>query len=78
MLSAEDNTLLTRTGASISFANGTDLRGRRRARRQRPPVESARPPGAMIELVWPQGELVVEKAEARRALGPNQPVRQPL
>ena len=70
-------TLLARTGANISFANGSDLRGRRRRQAALPP-EKARPPGAIIELVWPRSILVVEKAETRRALGPNRPALRPL
>lgn len=65
-------TLLERTGARIAFANGTDAR-----RRSRPAedgavaIEERRPPGAIIEVVWPAQALVASPAEARRALGPN-------
>lgn len=62
-------TLLERTGARVAFANGTDLR-------KRAPVETdalhRRPPGAIIEIVWPVGALVREPGEARGPLGPNQ------
>lgn len=62
-------TLLERTGARISFANGTD------ARHRVPgfvgPVEEAHPPGAIIEMLWPADTLVVSKGDVRRALGKN-------
>ncbi|HUF88184.1 MAG TPA: ActS/PrrB/RegB family redox-sensitive histidine kinase, partial [Thermohalobaculum sp.] len=64
-------TLLERTGARISFANGSDAR-QRRLRDPGTPAELARPPGAVIEMVWPAAMLVAPKEEARRALGPNQ------
>ncbi|MGF1447434.1 MAG: sensor histidine kinase RegB [Pikeienuella sp.] len=62
-------TLLERTGAEISFANGADSR-RRRLQGERP-VASAQPPGAIIELVWPPGTLVATRQTVRRALGRN-------
>ncbi len=65
-------TLLERTGARISFANGSDAR-QRRLRDPGTPAEFARPPGAIIEMVWPASLLVTPKEEARRALGRNQP-----
>lgn len=61
-------TLLERTGARVSFANGSD------ARRGAPAgaaAEQARPPGAVIEIVWPSQVLVAAPGQARRALGPN-------
>ncbi|MBK0399100.1 ActS/PrrB/RegB family redox-sensitive histidine kinase [Limibaculum sp. M0105] len=70
-------TLLARTGARISFANGTDPRGRRATAAAGPP-EEARPPGAIIELVWNADDIVVDKAATRRALGPNEPANHPL
>ena len=63
-------TLLERTGARIAFANGTDSRARQPLTRD--DALLARPPGAVIEIVWPQSELVSSRADARRALGPNQ------
>jgi two-component system sensor histidine kinase RegB len=63
-------TLLERTGAQISFANGSDSR-RRRASPQ--PAAVALPPGAIIELVWPPGTLIAPREAVRGALGPNRP-----
>ncbi|MEM8790584.1 MAG: ActS/PrrB/RegB family redox-sensitive histidine kinase [Pseudomonadota bacterium] len=62
-------TLLERTGAKLTFANGTDARGRRR--RARLPAESIQPPGAIVEMTWPAAFLVFEKKEARGPLGQN-------
>ncbi len=62
-------TLLERTGAQLSFANGADSR-RRRLRTARP-VEMAQPPGAIIELVWPPGTLVAPRKAVRGPLGRN-------
>ncbi len=64
-------TLLERTGATMAFANGTDLRRSALAEPDAPAL--ARPPGAIIEMIWPAASVVTPKAEARRALGPNQP-----
>lgn len=63
-------TLLERTGAEVSFANGSDARRRRSADRDTPP-ELTLPPGAIIEMVWPASILVTPKEVARRALGRN-------
>ena len=64
-------TLLERTGATLSFANGTDglRKGEIRFEIQNP--ELAQPTGAIIELVWPAHAMVVPKGESRRALGEN-------
>ncbi|TFG85138.1 MAG: ActS/PrrB/RegB family redox-sensitive histidine kinase, partial [Hyphomicrobiales bacterium] len=64
-------TLLERTGAKVSFANGGDARRRRSADPEAPP-ELTLPPGAIIEMIWPDSILVTPKEIARRALGPNQ------
>jgi two-component system sensor histidine kinase RegB len=64
-------TLLERTGAQVSFANGSDARHRRNAD-QETPMELTLPPGAIIEMVWPASILVTPKEIARSALGPNQ------
>ena len=66
-------TLLQRTGADIAFANGSDLRHSDRTGPRDPtgPASLARPPGAIIELIWPAERLVAPKAAARQALGPN-------
>jgi two-component system sensor histidine kinase RegB len=64
-------TLLERTGAQVSFANGSDAR-RRRSADQETPAELTHPPGAIIEMVWPASVLVTPKEVARRPLGRNQ------
>jgi two-component system sensor histidine kinase RegB len=61
-------TLLERTGARVAFANGSDARRRRKSEL---PAEHLRPPGAIIEMVWPIDTLVVRAGETRRPLGPN-------
>ena len=63
-------TLLERTGAQVAFANGGDALHRRSAGQETPP-ELMRPPGAIIEMVWPASILVTPKEVTRRALGPN-------
>jgi len=68
-------TLLERTGATLSFANGSDAPRRRRPTRQ--PPEIAHPPGAIIEIRWPAETLIRPKREARGALGPNRPFAAP-
>ncbi|MEM9369969.1 MAG: ActS/PrrB/RegB family redox-sensitive histidine kinase [Pseudomonadota bacterium] len=63
-------TLLERTGAKLTFANGADAL--RRRRHLRFPPESAHPPGAIIEMIWPLERLVQPKRLARLPLGLNQ------
>ncbi|HUF57346.1 MAG TPA: ActS/PrrB/RegB family redox-sensitive histidine kinase [Thermohalobaculum sp.] len=63
--------LLVRTGARLSFANGADER-RRRQRDPDLPAEAAQPPGALIEMVWPRERIVTTRAVARGALGRNE------
>ena len=64
-------TLLERTGARVAFANGGDAR-RRRAIDPDAPPELTNPPGAIIEMVWPESILVTPKDVARRPLGRNE------
>lgn len=64
-------TLLERTGAQISFANGSDRR-RRLSDVKSGPVELSHPPGAIIEMVWTVEDLVAPKDQVRRALGQNE------
>ncbi|GMG82909.1 ActS/PrrB/RegB family redox-sensitive histidine kinase [Paralimibaculum aggregatum] len=64
-------TLLERTGGQIAFANGADSRRRRKDGSR--PVEVAQPPGAIIEIVWPPGTLVVSRQAVRGPLGRNPP-----
>jgi two-component system sensor histidine kinase RegB len=63
-------TMLERTGARVAFANGADARRRRNTDRETP-LELANPPGAIIELVWPDSMLLTPKDVARRPLGRN-------
>jgi two-component system sensor histidine kinase RegB len=63
-------TLLERTGARVAFANGADARRRRSADLETPP-ELTHPPGAIIEMVWPESILLTPKDIARRPLGRN-------
>ena len=63
-------TLLERTGARVAFANGSDARRRRSADRETP-LELTHPPGAIIEMIWPESSLLTPKDVARRPLGRN-------
>jgi two-component system sensor histidine kinase RegB len=63
-------TLLERTGARVAFANGSDALRRRSADQETPP-ELTHPPGAIIEMIWPESILVTPKEVARRPLGRN-------
>jgi two-component system sensor histidine kinase RegB len=63
-------TLLERTGAQVTFANGSDARHRRSADLETPP-ELTHPPGAIIEMIWPESILLTPKEVARRPLGRN-------
>jgi two-component system sensor histidine kinase RegB len=63
-------TLLQRTGAEMSFANGGDAERRRNPGAELP-VELAHPPGAIIELIWPANTLTVPREVARGPLGRN-------
>lgn len=60
-------TLLERTGAQLTFANGS------RQEESDMPVDKARPTGAIIEVVWDRTTLEVTLAQARAPLGENQP-----
>ena len=63
-------TLMERTGASVSFANGTDLR-RGAGGSADQDAEDLHPPGAIIEFLWPEEMLIASKVETRGPLGPN-------
>jgi len=60
-------TLLERSGADLSFANGVDSfsAGHRKSERT----------GAVIEVVWPRAELETGTEGRRAALGDNQPIK---
>lgn len=59
-------TLLERTGAVLTFANGTGQSGAKG-------VSNAEvmPPGAIVELIWPRDALVVSRDQSRGPLGEN-------
>ena len=65
-------TLLERTGAVLSFANGSDGRWTGDSGRIASDPAIAHPPGAIIEMIWPTQVMVVSKGEFRRALGRNE------
>ena len=57
-------TLLERSGAELSFANGSDR------------VESQHPErtGALVEVTWPRGKIDARQGENAVALGANRPI----
>jgi len=60
-------TLLERTGAEITFANGTDpfLRSEEIPQRS----------GAIVEVAWPRARIEQDEASAHGPLGKNEPLR---
>ncbi|MEM8774491.1 MAG: ActS/PrrB/RegB family redox-sensitive histidine kinase [Pseudomonadota bacterium] len=56
-------TLLERTGAELSFANGSDAT----------PNQNERV-GAIVEVKWPREKIELAKRSDRRSLGPNEPI----
>lgn len=60
-------TLLERSGADLSFANGSDSFRSREGYAERT--------GAVVEVRWPRPWLEAQPGEARRPLGQNQPIR---
>ena len=59
-------TLLERSGADLSFANGSDSFKADSARRERI--------GAVVEVVWPLDQLVPEDGDAAGGIGQNAPI----
>ena len=61
-------TLLERTGAHLTFANGVG--------RTAPSVELplAQPTGAIVEVVWPLEDVIVSRETVRGALGENRAI----
>lgn len=59
-------TLLERTGAELSFANGSDPFLPREER----PVRS----GAIVEAIWPREQIALPDLEESQPLGENQPI----
>jgi len=62
-------TLLERAGGRLTFANGTQSRGRLR-RPPLGPVEHARPSGAIVEVAWPYASIALPD-DGRAPLGEN-------
>ena len=60
-------TLLERTGAQLTFANGSEWDDEGDV-----PLEKARPTGAIVEVAWDRETLEVTLAQARAPLGENQ------
>ncbi|MEM6439960.1 MAG: ActS/PrrB/RegB family redox-sensitive histidine kinase [Pseudomonadota bacterium] len=63
-------TLLERTGAVLTFANGAEPEVRRRGERAASPA-TARPSGAIVQAAWPRGAIDRPRDGLRPALGPN-------
>ena len=59
-------TLLERTGAELSFANGQI--------RFLPSTERGERRGAIVEVVWPRAKIVSEAGQRGVAIGENQPL----
>ncbi len=60
-------TLLERSGAELTFDNGSDPTTPRAERPERC--------GALVEVTWPLGKIAVEADSGSRALGENRPIR---
>ena len=60
-------TLLERTGAELSFANGSAAFA--------PPDHRAERRGAFVQVVWPRDRIEAQSRLSRTPLGENQPVR---
>ena len=63
-------TLLERSGARLTFANGTETPGKT-PRLPLGPPEFARPPGAIVEVVWRRSDLEANQSTVRGPLGDN-------
>lgn len=59
-------TLLERSGADLSFANGSDSFHDDSARNERI--------GAVVEVVWPRAALELTESELAKGVGPNLPI----
>ncbi|WP_323767891.1 sensor histidine kinase RegB [Antarctobacter sp.] len=59
-------TLLERTGAELSFANGTDP--------YTTSVDQAERRGAIVEVAWPRSKIVAEPPKPGTPLGDNRPI----
>lgn len=59
-------TLLERSGAELSFANGSDP--------HRPHKGKSERRGAIVEVVWPRGKIDAQSGENAIPIGQNQPI----
>ena len=60
-------TLLERSGAELSFANGSDYFEPRSTHSERS--------GAFVEVIWTRDRLEIRGEDRRRALGQNVPIK---
>jgi len=63
-------TLLERSGAHLTFANGSE-EGAGRSGAPLADPDLARPPGAIAEVVWPRAMIEAPRSETRGPLAPN-------
>lgn len=63
-------TLLERSGARLTFANGSEVPGKRSTTPSGPP-EFARPTGAIVEVVWRRSDIEAKRSSVRGPLGEN-------
>ena len=63
-------TLLERSGARLTFANGSEIPGKRPKSPLGPP-EFARPTGAIVEVVWQIADIEAKQSSVRGPLGEN-------
>ncbi|TCS66451.1 sensor histidine kinase RegB [Primorskyibacter sedentarius] len=59
-------TLLERTGAQLSFANGSDAHGPQRSQTERC--------GAIVEVVWPRSKIETDLGKQTQPIGENTPI----
>jgi two-component system, sensor histidine kinase RegB len=64
-------TLLARTGAELTFGNGSDNPDETRLAG---PAEFSRPTGAVVSVVWPRHAIVTDPDAQRLPLGDNAPI----
>lgn len=65
-------TLLERTGARLTFTNGSETPGIESTKAT--PSDLARATGALVEVVWKRHELEASRSKVRGSLGTNQPI----
>ncbi|MEL7215375.1 MAG: ActS/PrrB/RegB family redox-sensitive histidine kinase [Pseudomonadota bacterium] len=64
-------TLLERSGAALTFANGRETAWRPRPVETQADAGRSRPLGAVVECAWPRRRIEADRAVARGALGEN-------